>query len=89
MTKFKVHGKERREKKKELHKIKSFVKNFWHYHQLDNDMTSFYGGKDTFPMSDEDAQKMFSKKKKEIEKMEELLSVPYGWVSLSVVIIFG
>ncbi len=32
---------------------KSFLKHFWHYHQLDKDMCSFYGGREEYPMSDD------------------------------------
>ena len=39
---YKIHGIERRQLKKELGELKRYVKNFWYYHQLDKDMTSFY-----------------------------------------------
>lgn len=72
---YKIHGLERRQLKKELGKLKRYVKNFWYYHQLDKDMTSFYGGKDGFPMSDDEAQKRVDEAKKQIEQLENRLSV--------------
>jgi len=74
---FKIHGIKRREVKKELSGLKSFVKHFWYYHQLDKDMTSFYGGTDTYPMSDELAQQKLDKMNKEIKVIEDKLSVAY------------
>lgn len=71
---FKIHGLARREKKKELSLLKSVVKNYWYAHQLDKDMTSFYGGHEGYPMSDEKSKEIFEKRKQEIEKLESLLS---------------
>ena len=71
---YKIHGLERRAKKKELSLLKSVVNNFWHYHQLDKDMTAIYGGQKGYPMSDEKAKEMFEKRKKEIEKLESILA---------------
>lgn len=71
---YKISGLDRRAKKKELSLLKSFVKNFWHCHQLDKDMTSFYGGKEGYPMSDEKATMRIEKAKKEMEEMELILS---------------
>ena len=75
---YKIHGIERRQLKKELGNLKRYVKNFWYYHQLDKDMTSFYGGKDGYPMSDDEAQKRVDKAKKQIQELESRLSVLYG-----------
>ena len=75
---FKIHGNARREKKKELFELKTFLKNFWFDHQMDKDMASFYGSTDTFPMSDEKAQKMFDEKSKQMEKLEKELKAPYS-----------
>lgn len=75
---YKIHGKERRQLKKELGGLKRYVKNFWYYHQLDKDMTSFYGGKEGFPMSDDEAQKRVDKAEKQIQELESRLSVLYG-----------
>jgi hypothetical protein len=58
--------------KKELGKLKRYVKNFWYYHQLDKDMTSFYGG---YHMSDDEAQKRVDETKKQIQELENRLSV--------------
>ncbi len=72
---YKINGLERRAKKKELSLLKSLVKNFWYYHQLDKDMNYFYGGgKEGYPMSDEQANIRIEKAKKEIEGMELILS---------------
>ena len=75
---YKIHGIERRQLKKELGELKRYVKNFLYYHQLDKDMTSFYGGKDSFPMSDDEAQKRVDKAEKQIQELENRLSVLYG-----------
>lgn len=75
---YKIHGIERRQLKKELGELKRYVKNFWYYHQLDKDMTSFYGSKEGFPMSDDEAQKRVDKAKKQIQELEDRLSVLYG-----------
>ena len=74
---FKIYGIERRKLKKELSLLKSFVKNFWHFHQLDVDMTDFYGKTDTYPMTDEKAKTMFEKSQKEIERLEFILNESY------------
>jgi len=74
---YKIHGIERRQLKKKLGELKRYVKNFWYYHQLDKDMTSFYGGKDGYPMSDEEAQKRVDKANSEIKALEKRLSVLY------------
>lgn len=75
---YKIHGIERRKLKKELGELKLYVKNFWYYHQLDKDMNSFYGGKEGFPMSDDEAQKMVNKAEKQIQELENRLSVLCG-----------
>lgn len=67
-----IHGLERRRLKKELGELKRYVKNFWYYHRLDKDMTSFYGG---HPMSDDEAQKRVDETKKQIQELENRLSV--------------
>lgn len=74
---FKIHGIERRLVKKELSELKSYVKNFWHHHQLDKDMTSFYGNKKNYPMSDEEVQKKFDEANSKIKHLENKLSIPY------------
>lgn len=75
---YKIHGIERRQLKKELGELKLYVKNFWYYHQLDKDMTSFYGGKEGFPMSDDESQERVNKAKKQIQELENMLSVLYS-----------
>lgn len=75
---YKIYGSERRKLKKQLSLLKSFLKNFWHHHQVDKDMASFYGGSDTFPMSDEDAKLMYDNKKEDIQELESRLSVEFN-----------
>ena len=74
---YKIHGIERKQLKKELGELKRYVRNFWYYHQLDKDMTSFYGYKYGYPMSDDEAQQRVDKAKNQIEQLEERLSVLY------------
>ena len=68
---FKIHGKERRIKKKTLSDVKSFVKNFWRFHQLEKDM----GCKHI--LDDKKAEKMYNDNCKKIELIELELSIPY------------
>lgn len=74
---FKVHGAGRRVLKKELAQIKSIMRNFWHYHQADKDMASFYGGHGNYPMSDELAEELFLSMKSRALALESRLSEPY------------
>lgn len=73
---YKIHGSERKKLKKELSEIKSFIKTFWYYHQLDKDMSSFYGDS-TWLMSDESAKNRFEIEKIKAKKIEEELSILY------------
>lgn len=75
---YKINGDERRVLKKELSELKSYSKNFWYYHQLDKDMSSFYGGSGDFPMSDEKAKEKFDIANIKIKEIEERLSVLYS-----------
>lgn len=74
---YQIHGAERRELKKELASLKSYARNFYYYHQLDKDMTSFYGGTGDYPMSDSKADAHYQAVIVKIEKLEEKLSTPY------------
>lgn len=65
---FRISGQERRLKKKELVDLKSFVKNFWHWEDLDR----FYGG----GMSDSDCKKLINSYKEKISILELELSRP-------------
>lgn len=65
---FRISGQERREKKKELSSLKSYVKNFWHYEDIDR----VYGG----GSDDIDCRQMIDRAKKEIEELESELSEP-------------
>ena len=70
---FKISGLERRKLKKGLSELKSYVNNFWWYHQLDKDMCSFYGGNENYPMSDKKASEHLKKYKSKIDELEEKL----------------
>jgi hypothetical protein len=74
---FKIFGEERRKLKKELSLLKSFIRHFWHYHQLDKDMTQFYGTSGNYPMSDDVAQQRYDKKIEQIKYLESKLQEPY------------
>ena len=63
---FRISGQERREKKKELSFLKSYVKNFWHYEDIDR----VYGG----GLDDILCQLRIDEAKKEIEELESKLS---------------
>lgn len=65
---FRISGQERRLKKKELSELKSFVKNFWHWEDLDR----VYGG----GMSDSDCEKLINSYKEKISILELELSRP-------------
>jgi len=75
---FKIHGKERRDLKKELSALKAYVRGFWHFHQLDKDMYDIYGcnGKNSL-MSNKDATIKFNEAKRQIESIEKQLKEPY------------
>lgn len=74
---FKIHGAERKKLKKELSILKWVVSQFWFDHQVEKDLASVYGGTDTWPMSDEQAEKRLNEIKEEIEQLEVDLAVPY------------
>ena len=74
---YKIHGDERREFKNVRSHLRRFVKDFWHDHQMDKDMASFYGGSGGFPMSDEDAKTLYNTKVVDLEKLEMRLKEPY------------
>ena len=75
---FKIHGDERRKLKHELAQEKSFLKTFWHYHNLDKDMASIYGGSGDFPMSDERAEVVYNQRKEKVERLEKVLQEPFN-----------
>ena len=72
---YRINGIERRKLKKELSELKSILKNYFHYHQLDKDMASFYGESEEYPMSDNEAEKRYIKILSEVKELEERLSV--------------
>ena len=63
---FRISGQERREKKKELSFLKSYVKNFWHYEDIDR----AYGG----GLEDSLCQARIDEAQREIEALESELS---------------
>lgn len=74
---YKIHGIERRQTKKRLAEMKSYVKNFWYFHQLDKDMTSFYGGTIGYPISDDSAQAKLDEALLNIKELDEILKLKY------------
>lgn len=72
---YRINGIERRKLKKELSELKSFLKNYFYYHQLDKDMVSFYGESEQYPMSDNEAEKRYIEILSEVKELEERLSV--------------
>lgn len=71
---YKIHGEERHRLKKELSFLKQFLKGFWHEHNMEKDMASFYGG---YVMSDECAQNVFDENTKKVALLENMLNEPY------------
>lgn len=70
-TNYLIYGSERRNLKKELSSIKSYVKNFWYAHQFDKDMCQIYGEKDgQYLMSDKEAQKKYDDAVEKIKNIE-------------------
>ena len=63
---FKIHGKERKIKKKILSKLKYFVKMFWYY----EDINRVYGG----GLPDEECIRILKEKELEINELERILS---------------
>lgn len=73
-----VSGAERRKLKKRHNSLKSFLKTFWYWHQMDLDMSASFGIKPRddghFPMSDEKAQEIYKIKEAEALELERVLS---------------
>lgn len=65
-TQFKISGAKRKEKKKELSLLKSFLNRFWQFEDCNR-----VGGAG---MNDADCEKLISEKKLEISKMERDLA---------------
>jgi len=63
---FRISGQERREKKKELSSLKSYVKNFWHW----EDIERVYGG----GLEDDECNERIAKTEEEIRILESELS---------------
>ena len=63
---FRISGQERREKKKELSSLKSYVKNFWHWEDIDR----AYGG----GLEEDECNEMITKTEEEIRMLESELA---------------
>lgn len=68
MSPYLISGDLRRQKKKELSYLKSYVKNFWHH----EDIERVYGG----GLDDQTYHKLISEAEKEIKELELELSKP-------------
>ena len=72
---FKIYGKDRRELKKKLGELKSYVRTFWYERQLERDMFMFL--KSGNMLTDDEAQKKFDKANAEIAELEAKLAEGY------------
>lgn len=70
---YEISGKKRREEKKRLSHLKSVIKNYWYFHQIDKDMASIYGSSDGYPMSDTKAKERYNEIVIEIQLIEKFL----------------
>jgi hypothetical protein len=72
-----ISGKERRTLKKEWNSIKSALKSFWYYHQIDKGMAQAYDislrDDGHFPMSDELAEERYKELQSKALNIEKLL----------------
>lgn len=73
---YKIHGIKRRELKKELSSLKSYVKSFWQYESLDRDMAYDPDDLDN-KKRDVWCKKHLDDKMEEIQKIEEILSIKF------------
>ena len=78
---YKINGLERRKLKKELSELRSYIKTFWYYHNLDKDMYSFYSPNDSSLMSDANAKILYDSKNDEISDIIKKLDEPYKSIS--------
>jgi hypothetical protein len=67
--KYAISGDARRLKKKELNQLKSLIKNFWHWEDIDR----VYGG----GLEDHICNQIIEDTQKKIDKLELELSVPH------------
>lgn len=67
---YKIHGIKRRKIKKELALLKSYIKTFWYYHQLEKDMYSCM-------MSDFEAEIIYNLNIQKIREIEKNLKKKY------------
>lgn len=72
---FKIYGQRRRELKKELSLLKSYVSTFWYERQLEKDMFLFFNSGNM--MTDDEAQEKFDKANAEIAELETKLAEKY------------
>jgi len=72
---FKIYGQRRRELKKELGELKSYVSTFWYERQLEKDMFLFFNSGNM--MTDDEAQERFDQANAEIAELETKLAEKY------------
>jgi len=72
---FKIYGKDRRELKKRLANLKSYVRTFWYERQLERDMFMFFNSGNM--LTDDEAQEKFDKANAEIAELEAKLAESY------------
>ena len=72
---FKIYGQRRREVKKELGELKSYVSTFWYERQLEKDMFLFFNSGNM--MTDDEAQERFDQANAEIAELETKLAEKY------------
>ncbi len=68
MSPYKISGVERRKLKKELSELKSFVKTFWYYEDIDR----VYGG----GLSDDECNSLLEETGEKIKQLELILEEP-------------
>lgn len=59
MSPYKITGKKRKKIKKEISQLKTEIKNFWYFHQIDKDFAFCYGSTDNYPISDDEAKMIY------------------------------
>lgn len=74
MAQYKISGKERKAKNKELSLLKSFLKNYWSNHQANKDMFALFGSSSENIITDKKAKEVFDTRFKEMEKLQEDLT---------------
>lgn len=70
-----LSGIPRKKYKRELNSLKSFVRYFWHFHQLEKDMCGAPNDDACYPMPDEQAKQVYDKACEKIKQMEHQLTL--------------